>query len=159
MAYSKDYLKLLSEQYPTIKSACSEIIRQKSYQKLPKPTEHFMSDIHGEYESFLHILKNASGVIREKISSIYGNTLSETDRQLLCTLIYYPTQKLELLKNDIENADDWYKITLYRLIEICRAVAAKYTRSAVRSMLPEDFGSIIDELIYADTDFDSDKKD
>ena len=159
MAYSKDYLKLLSEQYPTIKSACSEIIRQKSYQKLPKPTENFMSDIHGEYESFLHILKNASGVIREKISSIYGNTLSETDRQLLCTLIYYPTQKLELLKSDIENADDWYKITLYRLIEICRAVAAKYTRSAVRSMLPEDFGSIIDELIYADTDFDSDKKD
>lgn len=159
MNYSTDYLKLLSEQYPTIKSACAEIIRLQSRQKLPKLTDHFMSDIHGEYESFLHILKNASGVIRDKISSIYGKTLSEADRQLLCTLIYYPEQKLDIVKHEIENIDDWYKITLYRLIEICRVVASKYTRASVRRLLPESFGDIIDELIHANTDFGSDKEE
>ncbi len=159
MKYTTDYLKLLSEQYPTIKSACAEIIHLQSRQQLPKLTEHFMSDIHGEYESFLHILKNASGVIRDKISIVYGKTLSEADRQLLCTLIYYPEQKLELIKNSIDDIDDWYKITLYRLIEVCRAVAAKYTRAEIRSYLPEDFGDIIDELIHANTDSYSDKEE
>ena len=115
MKYTTDYLKLLSEQYPTIKSACAEIIHLQSRQQLPKLTEHFMSDIHGEYESFLHILKNASGVIRDKISIVYGKTLSEADRQLLCTLIYYPDQKLELIKASEENLDDWYHITIHTL--------------------------------------------
>lgn len=159
MKYSTDYLSLLSEQYPTITSACAEIIRLQSRQRLPKLTDHFMSDIHGEYESFLHILKNASGAIRDKISLIYGRTLSEADRQLLCTLIYYPEQKLELLKHETENMDDWYRITLYRLIEICRVVASKYTRAAVRGYLPETFGDIIDELIHANTDIGTDKEE
>lgn len=159
MDYDVKYLKLLAEQYPTIKSACAEIIRIRSRQKLPKLTEHFMSDIHGEYESFLHILKNASGVIKDKITSIYGRTLSEHDREILSTLIYYPEQKLDLIKSEIANIDDWYKITLYRLIEICRVVASKYTRATIRSMLPESFGDIIDELIHANTDFGSDKEE
>lgn len=157
MNYDTEYLKLLAQQYPDIKSSCSEIIRLRSKLKLPKLTEHFMSDIHGEYESFLHILKNGSGVIKEKITSIYGRTLSEEDRQLLATLIYYPEQKLDLIKKDITNIDDWYKITLNRLIEICRVTASKYTRSTIRKHLPESFGDIIDELIHSDTDYSDDK--
>lgn len=158
MDYDIDYLRLLSEQYPTIKSACAEIITLQSRRKLPKLTEHFMSDIHGEYESFLHILKNASGVIKDKITSIYSRTLSEHDREILSTLIYYPEQKLDLIKREIPNIEDWYKITLYRLIEICRVVASKYTRAKIRELLPESFGDIIDELIHANTDFGSDKE-
>ena len=119
MSYDIDYLTLLSQQYPTVKAASTEIIRLQSRQKLPKLTEHFMSDIHGEYESFLHILKNASGVIKDKITQIYGRTLSERDRQVLATLIYYPEQKLEYIKDEVDDINDWYKITLYRLIEIC----------------------------------------
>lgn len=158
MDYDIDYLRLLSEQYPSIKSACAEIITLQSRQKLPKLTEHFMSDIHGEYESFLHILKNASGVIKDKITSIYGRTLSERDREVLSTLIYYPEQKLDLIKRSVPNIEDWYKITLYRLIEICRVVASKYTRAKIRELLPASFGDIIDELIHANTDFGSDKE-
>lgn len=158
MNYTIDYLRLLSEQYPTITAACSEIISLQSLQKMPKLTEHFMSDIHGEYESFLHILKNASGVIKDKITSIYGRTLSEHDRQTLSTLIYYPEQKLDIIKRSVDNIDDWYKITLYRLIEICRVIASKYTRASIRSLLPSSFGDIIDELIRADNDFGSDKE-
>ena len=159
MGYDTDYLKLLAEQYPDIKSACSEIIRLQSRQKLPKLTEHFMSDIHGEYESFLHILKNASGVIKSKIRDIYGRTLSEEDRQMLCTLIYYPEQKLDWIKRREDlNLDDWYKITLYRLVEICRLVSSKYTRAAVRELLPRSFGDTIDELIHSPTDYGSDKE-
>ncbi len=157
MNYDIDYLNLLAQQYPTVKDASREIIRLQSRQKLPKLTEHFMSDIHGEYESFLHILKNASGVIKDKIASIYGRTLSEHDRQTLATLIYYPKQKLEIIKRETDDLDDMYRITLYRLIEICRVVAAKYTRATVRSFLPEAFGSTIDELIHANTDYGSDK--
>ena len=158
MEYSIDYLTLLAEQYPNIKSACSEIIRLQSKQKLPKLTEHFMSDIHGEYESFLHILKNASGVIKYKIQDIYGRTLSEEDRQILCTLIYYPEQKLDWIKRRVANIDDWYKITLYRLVEICRVVASKNTRASVRELLPPLFGDIIDELIHSPTDYGTDKE-
>lgn len=158
MEYTVEYLKLLAEQYPSIQEACTEIISLQSRQKLPKLTEHFMSDIHGEYEPFLHILKNASGVIKDKITSVYGRTLSETDRQTLSTLIYYPEQKLDLIKKKTENIDDWYKVTLYRLIEICRVVSAKYTRAAVRQLLPSRFGDTIDELIHANTDFGSDKE-
>ena len=158
MEYQTDYLQLLAEQYPNIKSACSEIIRLQSRQKLPKLTEHFMSDIHGEYESFLHILKNASGVIKGKIKDIYGRTLSEEDRQMLCTLIYYPEQKLDWIKKRETNLDDWYKITLYRLVEICRVVASKYTRASIRELLPHSFGDTIDELIHSPTDYGTDKE-
>lgn len=158
MEYNIEYLKILSEQYPDIKSACTEIIRLQSLQKLPKLTEHFMSDIHGEYESFLHIVKNASGVIKSKIKDLYGRTLSEEDRQTLCTLIYYPEKKLDRIKNKVNNLDDWYKITLYRLIEICRLFSEKYTRAAVRKLLPESFGDTIDELIHAPVDYGTDKE-
>ena len=157
--YDLDYLKLLAEQYPSIRSACAEIIKLQSRQKLPKLTEHFMSDIHGEYTSFLHILKNASGVIKDKINSIYARTLSEQDRLVLSTLIYYPEQKLELIKRETADIEDWYKITLYRLVEVCRVVASKYTRATIRRYLPASFGDIIDELIHASTDIGSDKEE
>ncbi len=156
--YNIDYLRLLKEQYPTIQSACAEIIALESQQKLPKLTEHFMSDIHGEHESFLHILSNASGVIKDKIDMIFAKTLSEKERDTLSTLIYYPKQKLDIIKSKTENIDDWYKITLYRLIEVCRATASKYTRKHISTMLPKTFGGIIDELLYADTSFGADKE-
>ncbi len=159
MEYNIEYLQLLKERYPTIQAACAEIISLESHKKLPKLTEHFMSDIHGEHESFLHILRNASGVIKDKIDTIFARTLSEKERDTISMLIYYPQQKLELIKSETENIDDWYKITLYRLIEVCRLVASKYTRRRVRRMLPETFGDIIDELLHADTDFGSDKED
>lgn len=158
MDYNIEYLQLLKERYPTIRAACAEIISLESHKKLPKLTEHFMSDIHGEHESFLHILKNASGVIKDKIDTIYARTLSEKERDTLSTIIYYPEQKLELIKAEIDDIDDWYKITLYRLIEICRLVASKYTRSKIRELLPKTFGGIIDELLHADTDYGSDKE-
>lgn len=158
MEYNIEYLQLLKERYPTIQQACAEIISLESHMKLPKLTEHFMSDIHGEYESFLHILRNASGVIKEKIRNIYEHTLSEHDRDVLSTLIYYPREKLEIIKAETPDINDWYKITLYRLIEVCRLVSSKYTRSHVRRMLPETFGGIIDELLHAETDFGSDKE-
>lgn len=158
MEYNIDYLRLLKEQYPTIQSACAEIIALESQQKLPKLTEHFMSDIHGEHESFLHILSNASGIIKDKIDMIFARTLSENERDTLSTLIYYPRQKLDIIKAKTENIDDWYKITLYRLIEVCRAIASKYTRKHISTMLPKTFGEIIDELLYADTSFGTDKQ-
>ena len=157
LEYNTEYLQLLAEQYPTIQSACAKIISLESHKKLPKLTEHFMSDIHGEYESFLHILRNASGVIKDKIDIIFARTLSEKERDTLSTLIYYPEQKLDIIKMKVDNIDDWYKITLYRLIEVCRLVASKYTRAHIREMLPQTFGDIIDELLHADTDFGSDK--
>lgn len=159
MEYNIDYLQLLKEQYPTIQSACAEIISLESHLKLPKLTEHFMSDIHGEHESFLHILRSASGVVKSKIDDAFSHTLSEEERNTLSTLIYYPNEKLSLIKNGSGNMDDWYKITLYRLIEVCRLVASKYTRKDIRRMLPKNFGDIIDELLFADTDRSSDKAD
>ncbi|MBQ7793592.1 MAG: fructose-1,6-bisphosphatase [Clostridia bacterium] len=155
---TNEYLTLLSEHYPTAASACAEIIRLQSKQQLPKLTEHFLSDIHGEYESFLHILKNASGIIKDKITGAFSKTMSESDRRTLATLIYYPEQKLEHIKSIVTDLDDWYKITLYHLIDICRIVATKYTRAEVRSALPDDYGDIIDELIHADSAYDDDKE-
>lgn len=142
------YLKLLAKQYPTISKASSEIINLQSILNLPKGTEHFISDIHGEYESFTHMLKNASGVIKRKIDDAFGNTLRESEKATLATLIYYPEQKLELIRQTEENINDWYKITLYRLIELCRRVSSKYTRSKVRKNLPDDFAYIIEELLH-----------
>lgn len=142
------YLKLLSKQYSNISSASTEIVNLQAILNLPKSTEHFISDIHGEYESFIHMLKNASGVIKRKIDDVFGNTLSEGEKANLATLIYYPEQKLELIKSSEANLDEWYKVTLYRLIELCRLVSSKYTRSKVRKALPQDFAYIIEELLH-----------
>lgn len=142
------YLKLLSKQFPSIATACTEIINLQAILNIPKGTEHFLSDIHGEYEAFNHVLKNASGVIKRKIRDALGNSLSEGDVKTLATLIYYPEQKLEIIHKNEENMDDWYKVTLYRLVEICRHVSSKYTRHKVRKALPPDFKYIIEELLH-----------
>jgi fructose-1,6-bisphosphatase-3 len=146
------YLQLLAKQYPNIAEACTEIINLQAILNLPKGTEHFLTDIHGEYEPFIHVLKNASGVIKRKINDIFGNSLRQSDIKSLATLIYYPEQKLEIIMKQEVNLEDWYKITLYRLIEICRHVSSKYTRSKVRKALPKDFSYIIEELLHEQPD-------
>lgn len=146
------YLKLLSSQYPTIAAACTEVINLQAILNLPKGTEHFLSDIHGENESFDHVLKNASGVIKRKIKDMFGKSLGENDIKSLATLIYYPEQKLEIVLKQEQNLEDWYRITLYRLIEICRYASSKYTRSKVRKALPKDFAYIIEELLHEEAD-------
>jgi fructose-1,6-bisphosphatase-3 len=146
------YLELLAHDYPSIQLASAEIINLRAMLHLPKGTEHFMSDLHGESESFLHILKNCSGVIRIKIDDLFAHTLAEPERKSLATLIYYPEQKLEICKQEEKNLDEWYKITLYRLIEICRLIVSKYTRTQVNESLPEEFKFLIDELLYMRAD-------
>ena len=147
----KKYLELLSNQYPNINSACTEIINLKAILSLPKGTEHFLSDIHGEYEAFNHVLRNASGVIKNYIEEIFGSTLMEGDKKNLATLIYYPELRLDVVKNMDINMDDWYKINLFRLIQVCKRVASKYTRSKVRKALPKEFAYILEELIHEDS--------
>ncbi|MGV8982246.1 fructose-1,6-bisphosphatase [Clostridium sp.] len=142
------YLKLLASKYPTIPDACTEIINLEAILNLPKGTEHFLTDIHGEYESFNHVLRNASGVIKRKINDIFGNSLRETEKKELATIIYYPEQKLDLAIKEEDDIDDWYKITLHKLIKICRTISSKYTRSKVRKALPADFSYIIEELLH-----------
>lgn len=141
------YLRTLAEQYPTIAAASTEIINLQSILNLPKGTEHFMTDVHGENEQFIHVLRNGSGSVKRKIDEEFGNTLSEKDKKMLATLIYYPEEKLELIKKQEENIEDWYKITLHRLVQITKRVASKYTRSKVRKALPKDFAYVIEELI------------
>ena len=141
------YLERLSELYPTIAKASTEIINLQAILNLPKGTEHFLTDIHGEYEAFSHVLKNGSGSVRRKIDEVFGNTLSSRDKQVLATLIYYPKEKMDWVKKTEDNMEDWYKITLYRLIEMCKSVSSKYTRSKVRKALPEEFAYVIEELI------------
>lgn len=142
------YLKLLAKQYPTIAEASTEIINLKAILNLPKGTEHFLTDLHGEYEPFVHVLKNGSGVVKRKIESVFGNSLMDSEKRSLATLVYYPEQKLDIVLKEEENIDDWYKINLYRLIELCRNVSSKYTRSKVRKALPKDFSYIIEELLH-----------
>lgn len=141
------YIKQLSERFPTIADASTEIINLQSILNLPNGTEHFLTDIHGEYEQFNHVLKNGSGAIRRKIDEAFGNTLSEKDKKSLATLIYYPEEKLSVVMEQEENLDDWYKITLHRLVSITKRTASKYTRSKVRKALPKDFAYVIEELI------------
>ena len=143
------YLKLLSEKFPSIQDVCTEIINLQAILNLPKGTEHFLSDLHGEYEPFLHILKNASGVIKVKIDEIFDKTMTNEERKKLATLIYYPEEKLEYIKKETTDIEEYYKITLYRLIEICRAISSKYSRSKVRKAMPKDYEYIIDELLHA----------
>ena len=142
------YLQLLSQQYPTVQDASTEIIRLQSILNLPKGTEHFMSDIHGEYDAFLHILNSCSGEVKEKLKEIFGTSLSQRDRNDLATLIYYPKSKLELVAQTEEDMEEWYRITLHRLIQVCRFVSIKHTRHKVRSVTPEDYREILDELIH-----------
>ncbi len=141
------YLKSLANQYPTIAAASTEIINLQAILNLPKGTEHFLTDLHGEYEQFNHVLKNGSGSVRGKIDEEFGNTLSTKDKKSLATLIYYPQEKLEIVMSQEENIEDWYKITLHRLVQITKRVSSKYTRSKVRKALPKDFAYIIEELI------------
>lgn len=141
------YLKGLAKQFPTIASASTEIINLEAILNLPKGTEHFLTDIHGEYEQFNHVLKNGSGSVRRKIDEEFGNTLSLRDKKSLATLIYYPVEKLEIIMEEEENLEDWFKITLHRLVQMTKRVSSKYTRSKVRKALPKDFAYVIEELI------------
>ncbi len=146
------YLSLLSQLFPTVADASTEIINLQAILNLPKGTEHFLADIHGEYEAFQHVLKNASGNIKRKVKELFGNTLREAETRELCSLIYYPEQKLELVKMAEEDIDDWYHITLHQLVAVCRDVSSKYTRSKVRKSLPAEFSYIIQELLHEHTE-------
>ena len=152
MQYSDEhlrYLRLLSQKYQTVAAAASEIIRIEALLRLPKGTEHFMSDLHGEHEAFVHILNSASGVIREKIDTVLGNGVPAEERAELATLIYYPNQKLPELKARQKDLHAWYRMTLLRLIDLCRFVSSKHTRDHVRRCLPQNCGYILDELLHA----------
>lgn len=143
----KRYLTRLSDLYPTIAAASTEIINLQAILNLPKGTEHFLPDVHGEYEAFSHVLKNGSGSVRRKIEDVFGNTMSAADKKSLATLIYYPRAKMDLIRQTETNMEDWYKVHLYRLIEVAKRAASKYTRSKVRKALPPNFAYVIEELI------------
>ena len=151
------YLKSLARQYPNIAAASTELINLQAILNLPKGTEHFLTDIHGEYEQFAHVLKNGSGAVRRTIDEVFENALSNKDKKSLATLIYYPVEKLDIVISEEDNIEDWYKITLHRLVQITKKVASKYTRSKVRKALPKDFAYIIEELITEKADI-SDKE-
>ncbi|KAA6349731.1 Fructose-1 6-bisphosphatase class 3 [termite gut metagenome] len=145
------YLQLLSQKYPTIGDASREIIVLEAILNLPKGTEHFLTDIHGEYEAFQHVLRNGSGSVKRKVNEIFGHTLRENEKKEICTLIYYPKEKLRLVKETEKDLDDWYLITLNQLIKVCQNVSSKYTRSKVRKAMPEEFAYVIQELLHEST--------
>jgi fructose-1,6-bisphosphatase-3 len=148
--YSKDelrFLNLLAEKFPTVQAACTEIINLESILNLPKGSEHFLTDIHGEYETFSHVLRNASGMVRKKIDAVYQHTLGEKEKNQLAILIYYPEEKLKLMTNEQDDLNQWFSLTLRRLIEVARVSADKYTQSKVRKAMPPDFAYVIDELL------------
>ena len=148
--YNKEhlhYLEQLSEMYPTIGKASSEIINLQAILNLPKGTEHFVSDVHGEYEAFSHVLKNGSGSVKKKIDEVFGHTLTHADKKSLATLIYYPQEKMDIVKKTERHMRDWYKIVLYRLITLCKTLSSKYTRAKVRAAMPQDYAFVIEELI------------
>lgn len=142
------YLSLLSEKFPSISSAATEIINLEAILSLPKGTEHFLSDLHGESVAFNHVIKNASGVIRRKVDEVFGMTMREADKNELCTLIYYPEEKLRLIREKETDLDDWYRITLHQVVKVARVVSIKYSRSKVNKLLPEDFAYVIKELLH-----------
>ena len=142
------YLRLLSKQYPTVQAAGTEIIRLNAILNLPKGTEHFMSDIHGEHEAFLHILNSGSGEVKEKLEELFGNSMTQRDRNDLATLIYYPQSKIALVSDKTEDMDEWYRLTIHRLVDLCRFVSTKHTRAKVRSYMAPDYQQILDELIH-----------
>lgn len=145
-----DYLRLLSREYPTVRSACSEIINLRAIMGLPKGTEYFFSDLHGEYEAFVHLLKSSSGIIREKIRQTFGYIIPEEEQDELASLIYYPERMINKMTAAGKNTEDWQKVTIYRLVRICKEVSSKYTRSKVRKKVPHDFAYAIDELLHVD---------
>lgn len=145
------YLQLLARDFPNIATASTEIINLQAILNLPKGTEHFLADLHGEYEAFQHVLRNASGAIKRKVKEIYNETLSAKDQKELCTLIYYPELKLELVKQQTEDLNDWLFVTINRLVKVCRNVSSKYSRSKVSKALPKDFSYIIQELLHEST--------
>lgn len=150
------YLRLLAKSFPTVAAASTEIINLEAILNLPKGTEHFLTDIHGEDQAFRHVLKNASGTIRRKVDEIFGTSMREEERQELCTLIYYPTEKLKLVARRERHMDEWYQITLNRLVKVCQNISSKYTRSKVNKALPKDFSYIIQELLH-ETEADPNK--
>ena len=153
----REYLRLISEKFPTVQAAVTEMINLEAILRLPKGTEHFMSDLHGEYEAFCHIMNNCSGVIREKVERLYSQTMTKHERDEFNTLIYYPAAIIAEKEAQGTDDKDWYLVQLHRLVEVCRSVASKYTRSKVRKALPAYFDYIIDELINMDRD-DFDKE-
>ena len=145
------YLQLLARDFPNIATASTEIINLQAILNLPKGTEHFLADLHGEYEAFQHVLRNASGAIKRKVKEIYNETLSAKDQKELCTLIYYPELKLEQVKQQTDDLNDWQFVTINRLVKVCRNVSSKYSRSKVYKALPKDFSYIIQELLHEST--------
>ena len=146
------YLERLAELYPTVAAASTEVINLEAILNLPKATEHFLTDIHGEWEAFSHVLKNGSGAVRRKVNDVFGNTLCREDKRSLATLIYYPREKMTQILEHTVNKEDWYKITLYRLIEVSKRSGSKYTRSKVRKALPPEFAYVIEELMTEKAD-------
>ena len=165
MEKSKKYLEILSRQYKSERAIITELVNTQAILNLPKGTEHFLTDIHGEYEQFNHVLKNGSGSIWQKIDEVFGLSESEETKKELATLIYYPQERLELTKNRISGSkqaenkklNDWYSVTLHRLVLMLRRVSSKYTRSYVRKQIPQEFAYIIEELITEKEEI-SDKK-
>jgi len=151
VAKNLKYLKLLASRFSNINEVTTEIMKLSAILNLPKGTEHFVSDIHGEDESFGHVLRNASGVVKDYIDELFGNTLMADEKRNLATLAYYPVAKLEHIRKKNEITDEWYKIQLFRLLKICKRAASKYTRSAVRHALPPEAANILDELIFEDS--------
>ena len=152
------YLSMLSRMYPTVRAAGTEIVNLRAIMNLPKGCEHFISDVHGEHEAFLHILNSCSGVVRERIDLLFADALPEEERRQLATLVYYPKEKLELLKPEIDDLDAWYNLTLHRLIALARLTTERYSRSKVRKALPEDYAYIMEELLYTHGE-EADKRD
>ena len=142
------YLRLLSKQFPTVQAAGTEVIRLNAILNLPKGTEHFLSDIHGEHEAFLHILNSGSGEVKEKLEELFGNSMTQRDRNDLATLIYYPQSKIALVADENADMEEWYRLTIHRLVDLCRYVSTKHTRSKVRSYMNPDYQQILDELIH-----------
>lgn len=149
------YLKLLSREYPNIRAAASDIINLQAICGLPKGTEYFFSDLHGEHEAFIYLLRSSSGIIREKIRETFGHIISEEDEVRLANLIYYPEKMINQIKQANEYTEDWQKTAVYRLVQICREVSSKYTRSKVRKKMPKEFSGVIDELLYVDNTDDN----
>lgn len=157
--YNKEkYLNLLSKEYRNINEVAEEIINLQAIINLPKGTEMFLSDIHGEYEPFVHILNNGGGIIKSKIDDIFGNSITKKERATLATLIYYPEEKLKLMKQEVKDLDEWYTITLHRLIEVAKKVSSKYTRSKVRKAINNGFEYVIDELLHSQAGNEKDKE-
>ena len=142
------YLELLSQSFPNVSSAATEIVNLQAILNLPKGTEHFVSDLHGEYTAFTHILKNASGVIRRKVDDIFGMNLRQNDKDQLCSLIYYPAEKIALAKQTEKDIDDWFRTMIFQVVAVARMVASKYTHSKIRKHLPPQFAYIIEELLF-----------